>query len=61
MVVALRPIKKSDVYGEVVKSPNFKPGQKVTMDDMISAVDRLYDKRFPVVPDVQKKTTTKKK
>lgn len=47
-------MKNSTVFGSVVKGPNFKQGQKVTQDDIIAAIDRLYDKRFPVIPNARK-------
>jgi len=50
-------VRKSDIYGEVVKSPTFKQGQKVGIDDLIAAIDRTYDKRYPVVPGAKKGTT----
>lgn len=58
-------MKNSTIFGSVVKGPSFKQGQKVTQDDIIAAIDRLYDKRFPVVPnarkDDQKAGSSKKK
>lgn len=50
-------MKNDLVFGSVVKGPNFKQGQKVTQDDIIAAIDRLYDKRFPVVPNAKKDNT----
>jgi len=47
-------MKNSTIFGSVVKGPNFKQGQKVTQDDIIAAIDRLYDKRFPVIPNARK-------
>lgn len=49
-------MRKTDIYGEVVKSPTFKQGQKVGFDDLLAAIDRVYDKRYPVVPNAKKKT-----
>lgn len=49
-------MKNSVVFGSVVKSPTFKQGQKVTQDDIIAAMDRIYDKRFPVIPNARKDT-----
>ena len=49
-------MKNSLVFGSVVRSPTFKQGQKVTQDDIIAAIDRVYDKRFPVVPNARKDT-----
>lgn len=47
-------MKNSTIFGSVVKGPNFKQGQKVTQDDIIAAIDRLYDKRFPVILNARK-------
>lgn len=51
------------VYGEVVKDPTFKQGQKVGQEQLIAAIDRVYDKQFPVVPNARKgdRTPTKGK
>lgn len=51
-------MKNSVVFGSIVKSPTFKQGQKVTQDDIIAAMDRIYDKRFPVVPNAKKDSKT---
>lgn len=47
-------MRNSTIYGSVIKDPNFKQGKKVGPDDLIAAIDRIYDKRYPVVPDVKK-------
>lgn len=48
-------MQKSNIFGEVVRDPNFRQGQKVNADQMIDAIDRLYDKRYPVVPNAKVK------
>ena len=47
-------MRTSTIYGSVVQDPNFKQGQKVGTDELIAAIDRVYDKRYPVVPDAKK-------
>jgi len=58
-------MKNSTIYGSVIKAPNFKQGQKVGPEELIAAIDRLYDKRYPVVPNARKgeqqQTKVKKK
>lgn len=57
-------MKNTTVYGEVVRDPAFKQGQKVGQEQLIAAIDRVFDKRFPVVPNARKSeriTSTKRK
>lgn len=56
-------MKNIDVFGSLVKDPAFKTGKKVSTNDLIAAIDRIYDKRYPVVPNARKsnKVDNKKK
>lgn len=47
-------MRNSTIYGAVIKDPNFKQGQKVGTAELIAAIDRVYDKRYPVVPNAKK-------
>lgn len=47
-------LKNTILYGSVVKDPNFKQGKKIGHDELIAAIDRIYDKRYPVIPNARK-------
>lgn len=53
-------MKNSVIFGSVVKDPNFKQGKKVEQDDFIAAINRIYDKRYPIVPNAKKDIKTSK-
>lgn len=50
-------MKNTTVLSSLVKDPNFKQGQKVGQDELIAAIDRIYDKKYPVVPNAKKDQT----
>ena len=50
-------MKNTTVLGSLVKDPNFKQGKTVGQDDLIAAIDRIYDKKYPVVPNAKKDQT----
>ena len=36
-----------------MKDQTFKQGKKITHDEMITAIDRLYDKRYTIIPNAK--------
>ena len=49
----MRGPQKSSVFGEIIKDASFKQGKKVGYEDMVAALDRMYDKKYPVIPNAR--------
>lgn len=45
---------KANVFNEMTKSPSYKKGKPVTREQYVEAVDRIFDKKFPVIPNARK-------
>jgi len=55
-------VSKADILNSITKTSTYKKGKPVTQEQYIEAVDNLFNKKFPIIPDTRKgKTTGKKK
>lgn len=53
----------ADVYNEMSKTSVYKKDKPVTQEQYLEAVDNLFNKKFPIIPNARKedKKVDKKK